>query len=157
MQLIAAVVSACVYCGSRVVASPLWLSRTDPYAKKAGQPFGQPLAAASPVGVVFVCSTVTYALVAVAPVKAGNIDARFVCTWPSGESGCENVLPICAPFVPLKSFTSSVVLEYCDAFTMPMLPRYAGVLRRPVMKTLSRPTGAASEETKLYQGRPEKS
>src|SRR5712692_9942063 len=111
------------YCGSRVVASPLKLSSTDPYAKKAGQPFGQPFADASPVGILLVCSTVTYAFVANGPVNCENMVAIAGWTWPRGESVCWKVLPICDPVRPSKSLTKSVVVENCDAFTRPMLPR----------------------------------
>src|SRR5713101_2149073 len=123
MQLMAAVVSACRYCGSSVVASPLWLSSTEPYAKKAGQPFAQPAAAASDVGTVLPCSTVRYAFVAVGPVNAGNIAPRFCCVCPRGLSGTVAVLPICAPVKPLKSLTDNVVDENCEALTRRMLPR----------------------------------
>src|ERR1043165_3321196 len=133
------------YCGLSVVGSPLALSSPDAYAKKDGQPRGQPLAAASPVGCVFVCSTVTYAFVAVAPVKAENIAPMPGCTWPRGPSVCWNVEPICVLVLPSNSFTTSVVVENCEALTSPMFVRYWPLLRSPVMKTLSRPTPAASE------------
>src|SRR5438128_11418357 len=125
MQLIAASVSGFRYCGSSVVASPLWLSSTEPYAKNAGHPLGQPLAFASGVGWVFVCSTVTKAFVAVDPVKEGKSAALLMlsCVWPSGASVMVALLPICVLFAPLKSLTTSVVVENCDAFTKPRLLR----------------------------------
>ena len=79
MQLIATVVRPFRYCGSSVVASPLTLSSTEPYAKNAGQPLLQPFAAASPVGILFVCSTVTYAFVADGPVKLEKRPDKFCC------------------------------------------------------------------------------
>src|SRR2546428_8506541 len=89
--------------------------------------------------------------------KAGNMLAILGCAWPSGLSPCANVIPIWVFVLPSNSFTSSVVEEYCEAFTSPTLLRYAPLLRKPVMKTLSNPTALAAEETKLYQGMPEKS
>src|SRR5581483_5104415 len=123
MQLRALVVSGWKYCGSSVVASPERLSRIEPYAKNAGQPFGQPFAAASLVGCVFSCVTTTYAFVAFAPVKLGNIAPMFGCACPRGCSGWVKSLPICVFVLPSNSFTRSVVDESCDAFTRPMLLR----------------------------------
>src|ERR1051325_10284823 len=154
MQLIAASLSGRVYCDSSVVASDVTLSSTEPYAKNAGQPLPQPCASAWRVGVVAPASCVTssHAFVAVEPVKLGNIAPMFFCAMPSGPSGTKTSLPIWLPVLPSNSCTRSVVVENCDAFTKPTLPRYvpaSGVpvlLRRPVMNTLSRPAAAPSDD-----------
>src|ERR1043166_4634368 len=111
-------VSGARYCGSRVVGSLVWLSSDEPKAKKAGQPVGQPFAAASAVGDVPLCWKMAYAPVEVAPfVKAGKMVwlPTAPCTEPSGCSVkllCESCVP-----VELKSVPVIVVVENCDAFT----------------------------------------
>src|ERR1041385_7243109 len=155
MQLIAEFVSGLRYWASSVMASPVALSSSEPQAKNAGQPFEQPFAAASDVGCVALgtCSTVTYAFVAVAPTNGEKSAAAPGCAIESGGRVTVLSPPICVPVLPSKSFTSSVVVENCDALAKPRFVRYVPVwpaepgLRRPVMKTLSGPAALESDET----------
>src|SRR5256885_14865047 len=125
MQLIAAFVTGLRYWASSVMASLVVLSRSEPQAKKAGQPFAQPLAAASEggCGALATCSTVTYALVAVAPLKGEKRAPTPGCEICSGPRVTVLSPPICVPVLPSKSFTRSVVVENCEALAKPRFVR----------------------------------
>src|SRR5437588_12990779 len=126
MQPICASVSDCLYCASSVVGSEVWLSRTEPNARYAGQPsVPQPLATESfgppTTGVDGPCSSSTKRFVPLPTLP--KAEAMLGCSKVSGARLKTCWLPTCAPVAPSLSVAMICVEENCDALTTPMLLR----------------------------------
>src|SRR5689334_7162043 len=125
MHAIWVLVSACLYCASSVVGSEVWLSRTEPYVRYAGQPSEQPFASASLVLVDGPCSSSTYMFVVGGLVTLARLNRPLMlaCSKVSGARLYTCCWPICAPVAPSFSVAMSWVEENCEALTTPRLLR----------------------------------